>query len=358
MTKKKIIAIILFLFLSLFMFTFANPGDIEPELKKPEKTKEETKKEEVKEDTEEKEETTQTVVNQNTNNSANNNSSNETNKKHLEAPVIEVPEGSLVILLGESYDVMEGVKVISEENLTATADITDTSKLKEGKHTITYTVTDSEGNSATATREVVVLDPNKDEDKDGFSNGEEIIEGTDPLDEDSFEDAFKAKEWCTRPNQDDDDDNEIKEKEEKKIQKMKDNEEKKKEIFINMMNNKVKEVNEKWKKEFENLKTKFKNELEKRENLHQKNLEQIIGNMSNYFDSVIEAKVDNYNNEIKKVFATQIINNTTDFNKGNEDFKKNVNNLKDVQNSINEDIKNSYQNFADILKFSGVGNNK
>ena len=33
-----------------------------------------------------------------------------------------------------------------------------------------------------------------------------------PLDEDSFEDAFKAKEWCTRPNQDDDDDNEIKEK--------------------------------------------------------------------------------------------------------------------------------------------------
>ena len=84
-----------------------------------------------------------------------------------------------------------------------------------------------------------------------------------PLDEDSFEDAFKAKEWCTRPNQDDDDDNEIKEKEEKKIQKMKDNEEKMKEIFINMMNNKVKEVNEKWKKEFENLKIKFKNELEK-----------------------------------------------------------------------------------------------
>jgi hypothetical protein len=179
-----------------------------------------------------------------------------------------------------------------------------------------------------------------------------------PLDEDSFEDAFKAKEWCTRPNQDDDDDNEIKEKEEKEIQKMKDNEEKMKEIFINMMNNKVKEVNEKWKKEFENLKIKFKNELEKRENLHQKNLEQIIGNMSNYFDSVIEAKVDNYNNEIKKVFATQIINNTTDFNKGNEDFKKNVNNLKDVQNSINEDIQNSFKNFADILKFSGINNNK
>ena len=195
MTKKKIIAIILFLFLSLFMFTFANPGDIEPELKKPEKTKEETKKEEVKEDTEEKEETTQTVVNQNTNNSANNNSSNETNKKHLDAPVIKVPEGSLVILLGESYDVMEGVKVISEENLTATADITDTSKLPEGKHTITYTVTDSEGNSATATREVVVLDPNKDNDGDGFSNGEEIIEGTDPLDENDYnKDSLKDPE--------------------------------------------------------------------------------------------------------------------------------------------------------------------
>ena len=139
---------------------------------------------------------------------------------------------------------------------------------------------------------------------------------------------------------------------------MKDNEEKMKEIFINMMNNKVKEVNEKWKKEFENLKTKYKNELEKRENLHQKNLEQIIGNMSNYFDSVIESKVDNYNSEIKKVFATQIINNTTDFNKGNEDFQKNVNNLQQVQNSIKEDIQNSFQNFADVLRFSGVNNNK
>ena len=39
-----------------------------------------------------------------------------------------------------------------------------------------------------------------------------------PLDEDSFEDAFNAKEWCTRPNQEDDDNDEIKEKEEKKIQ--------------------------------------------------------------------------------------------------------------------------------------------
>ena len=34
-------------------------------------------------------------------------------------------------------------------------------------------------------------------------------------------------------------------------------------------------------------------------------MEQIIGNMSNYFDNVIEAKVDNYNNEIKDYRNTE-----------------------------------------------------
>ena len=185
MSKKKIIAIILFLFLSLFMFTFANPGDIKPELKKPEKTKQETKKEEPKEEVKEdtKDETsynTRVVAN------TNNNSNNQENKKHLAAPVIKVPKDKIVILLGEKYDVMTGVEVVSEENLTVTADITDTSKLPEGTHTITYTVTDSEGNTATATVEIVIVDPNKDNDGDGASNGNEIIEGTDPLDEESF----------------------------------------------------------------------------------------------------------------------------------------------------------------------------
>jgi hypothetical protein len=54
-----------------------------------------------------------------------------------------------------------------------------------GDYLITYSYTDGAGNSGTGGRTVKILASTADEDNDGYTNEEEIIEGTDPLDEHS-----------------------------------------------------------------------------------------------------------------------------------------------------------------------------
>lgn len=72
-------------------------------------------------------------------------------------------DNDITIIKGQNYDLMTGVTVndIEDELLnlkpTVTTDITDTSVLEIGTYTITYTVSDSDGNSITATRNLVVL---------------------------------------------------------------------------------------------------------------------------------------------------------------------------------------------------------
>ena len=116
MTKKKIIAIILFLFLGLFMFTFANPGEVNNELRKPDNTKEETKKEEAKEEKTDRDETKQ-VVNTNTNTNTNNNGNsqnessrdkNDTNDSKEEHYTIVFEAGKFGTLNGSAKSITYG----------------------------------------------------------------------------------------------------------------------------------------------------------------------------------------------------------------------------------------------------------
>ena len=78
-------------------------------------------------------------------------------------PTISFDSDTITISQGQSYDLMTGVTVkdIEDELLfltpTITVDITDTSVLEIGNYTITYTVTDSDNNTVTATRNLVVL---------------------------------------------------------------------------------------------------------------------------------------------------------------------------------------------------------
>ena len=99
------------------------------------------------------------------------------------APSINVDPGTVGIVQGSNYDVMKGVTVIDDNDaLTAVADITDTTGLSIGDHTITYTATDSSDNTATAKRTMNVLNPKEDADGDGYTNGEEVLAETDFLD--------------------------------------------------------------------------------------------------------------------------------------------------------------------------------
>ena len=78
-------------------------------------------------------------------------------------PTISFDTDTITIVKGQSYDLLTGVTVSDLEdellNLkpTVTIDITETSVLEIGNYTITYTVTDSDGNKVTATRNLIVL---------------------------------------------------------------------------------------------------------------------------------------------------------------------------------------------------------
>ncbi len=178
--KKKIFALVLFILMGFFMFTFANPSDGIDELTTP--------VEEVEEDTTEPviEETPIQV----------NNTANQVIAAVDNAPVITVNPTEVKILRGTDYDVNIGVTIADDKdtNLQPTISMTSTIDAEVGTYTITYTVTDSGNNTATATRIIKVLEPNGDEDNDHYSNEEELANDSD------FDDAEIVPEYDYAPS--------------------------------------------------------------------------------------------------------------------------------------------------------------
>ena len=154
MSKKKIIAIILFIFLCLFMFTYASPSnEIKPKDDPVlEQVDGEVEKEENKEDKQD--------------------DSNYVKKEKL---YIIVPDEKILILAGEDYDLLKDVKLNLDKDIKISVNVSDTTELEPGTHKIEYVARDEDGNKITAEREIVVLDPNGDEDQDGFTNKEEFF---------------------------------------------------------------------------------------------------------------------------------------------------------------------------------------
>ena len=183
MDKKKIIAIILFILLGLFIFTFANPAPstLDPvevpgqgEEDKDTDNEQDDNKDEEQDDEQEEDNNDRPVINVD------------------EAPVIEINPKTVTILFGQNYDVMTGVKASDDNDVVSvTASITDTTKLEVGTHTITYTTSDKAGNTTTATRTIIVLNPTGDNDNDGYTNEEEIENGTNPDDEEEYPEYSK-----------------------------------------------------------------------------------------------------------------------------------------------------------------------
>ena len=105
-------------------------------------------------------------------------------------PTISFDSDTITIYQGQSYDLMTGVTVrdIEDELLylspVVTTDITDTSVLEIGNYTITYTVTDSDGNAITASRTLTVLQDISDDIPDEEIPEEPIeppVETEDPV---------------------------------------------------------------------------------------------------------------------------------------------------------------------------------
>ena len=172
MDKKKIFAVLLFLIMAMFMFTYIYDGDVKPidsKSSNPEYNEEEQKEEAIKPI----EEINNNVVirpqfipvtRQDT--------------KKDQAPEIKFEPETLKAVEGY-VDLTKGVKVIDDlDDLKYTMD--HTNDLEIGTYKVTYTSeADRSGQVATAKRTVIVLDPNADEDGDGYTNLEEIIAKTD-----------------------------------------------------------------------------------------------------------------------------------------------------------------------------------
>ena len=182
MDKKKVFAIVLFLIMGFFMFTFANPSQ---QLEKtPDDGLEETEDFNKQDDSEQTEEEPDEET-------ENNEAQIDRNDEDVvievnNAPVITLQPEVVKILKGESYNVLNGVVVADEQELTATASLNDTTTLEVGSYEVTYSVTDDAGQTATAKRTIIVLDLTGDEDNDGYTNEEEKEAGTDFDNADEF----------------------------------------------------------------------------------------------------------------------------------------------------------------------------
>ena len=83
-----------------------------------------------------------------------------------ESPVISFDETPLIIIKGQKIDLLSDVTVTDKEDgiLIPTVSVTDTSILVDGTHIITYSVTDSDNNTVTKNRTLIVkLDLNGDD---------------------------------------------------------------------------------------------------------------------------------------------------------------------------------------------------
>lgn len=188
MDKKKLLAIVLFLLMGFFMFTFANPSEEQKEIDDKNTTEDKTK--DIPKDNIEQvklvnnNQTTQII-----------NTKNVEDAKEVILPTITVEPKTVKIVEGTNYDVMENVSAKSKDGeiLEVTPSIKDTSKLLPGRYEIIYEITDKDGNKNTETRELIVVSKTGDEDSDGYTNEEEQNAKTD------FDDENSKPDYSNKP---------------------------------------------------------------------------------------------------------------------------------------------------------------
>lgn len=167
-SKKKIVAIVLFILMGFVMFTFANPSDgidslTNPIDDEPVAPVKEPEKEVIVNPV------VPVVVVDN-------------------APVITVEPAIVKIVEGTEYNVLTGVTATDDKDTNLVINSSITSVDKVGEYDVTYTVTDSANHTATATRKIYVLEKDGDEDNDHYTNEEELEAETDFDDEESIPD--------------------------------------------------------------------------------------------------------------------------------------------------------------------------
>ncbi|MEG1015658.1 MAG: DUF5011 domain-containing protein [Bacilli bacterium] len=163
MDKKKILATILFLLMSFFMFSKSFP------MSNISKNKDESNiiiNEEIKKPINSSDKVTR---------------NKRVNTVKDNAPVIVVNPKTIKVVENTNYSLLHGVTVTDDKDYVTILPLgLDSYSLKTGTHNINiYSSPDRSGQTSSASRSVVVLNPNGDEDKDGYTNKEEFIDNKD-----------------------------------------------------------------------------------------------------------------------------------------------------------------------------------
>lgn len=180
----------------------------------------------------------------------------------------------------------------------------------------------------------------------------------DILDEDNIERAFDAKEWYTKkkakkvgPVVDPNDNEKAKLKaENSQLKRQINNLEKSLQETINS-------CNEKYKKQLDELKNKFINELKQRETLNKNNIEQITKSLSEYAQSVVKSKVEGYNNNIQNALNSKIEQSQISLKSGINDISQALNDINNNKEEIKKQIDESNKNFSQIIEISKININ-
>ena len=119
-----------------------------------------------------------------------------------------------------------------------------------------------------------------------------------------------------------------------------------------VINIKIKEINEKWKCKFEELKNKFIDELKKRENINQKYMEEFICKISNISQEIINKKIIDYKNNIDDIFKTKIESSINEFMAKKKYLNETIDDIKNTRSEIKNIIDKTKNLFAEIISSS------
>ena len=127
---------------------------------------------------------------------------------------------------------------------------------------------------------------------------------------------------------------------------------------IELMNDKIKEINKKWKDKIEELKTKYKNELKEREILTNQTIEEMLNQISTNTSDMIQNQKTKYLDNIKNVLENIIEIESLYNQKGNEDINTIFQDIQNYKDEIKKQIDESKINFNKIIEISQINVNE
>ena len=126
---------------------------------------------------------------------------------------------------------------------------------------------------------------------------------------------------------------------------------------IEFMNDKIKEINKKWKNKIEEMKNRYKSELKEREILNNKAIEEMLNKISNNTSDIIQNQKIKYIDKIKSVLENKLEIENINTNKINNDIKLVLNDINTNKDDIKKYINDSKTNWNSIFEISKINEN-